>query len=494
MSTLLLPDAAAWQRTDVTPFAHQQRALAKMATRDAFALFMEAGTGKTKILIDDAVRAALTDGIDTVIVTAPNKVHRQWALEQLPTHHAVGVPWAAALTRGGTPTAEWRALVDAPRGVLRWFCVNNELWSYPSIDALLTPVFETGRRVALIVDESHEFKSPSGHGSRRLAAWAAKCVRRRIATGTSTANGYEDWYAQFRLLDWRILGCRTFKDFRSRYCLTSEFKLPGGTRTFTKITGYKDKADLFARIAPYAMSQRKRDCLDLPPAMLVQRPVALHTEQVRAYELLRRHFTRELSDGQVVAETDANTRLLRLQQVVGGFLADAEGTPPRRLSDAWPKLTALLEEVQSLRGPVIVWARFRPELAAIEAALRDVGIGVSPYHGGVSSDDKDRALTAWRAGDTQVFLSNPASGGTGLNLTHAADAVWYSRSFDYVEREQGLARIDRAGQTRPVRQVDLVAEGTVDEYQLAALSRKDGVAVEGMAALRDVLAQPAAGG
>lgn len=456
-----------------------------------FALLFEAGTGKTKILIDDTVRSFLRDEIDTVVICAPNKVHRQWILEQLPAHQIPGLPSLTAVARGGTPNADWRKAIAAPKTVLRWFAINNELFSHESVETLLKPIFVPGRRVLLIVDESHDFKTPSAQGTRRLWSWSRRAVRVRIATGTSIANGYEDWYAQFRILDPDIIGCRTFAEFKTQYCVLSTFKLPHQEREFTKITGYKNRPELFRRVAPYAMSFRRADSPDMPKsAPPVTRAVALSDTQLRHYTQLAKLYMRELEDGTVKSETDANTRLLRLQQIVGGFAAGAElGDPPTRLGASWPKLDAVVDEARAITGPIIAWARFRPELAAIEEVFRKANISYTSYHGGVSSKDKDTNLERWKAGDFQALVSNPASGGVGLNLMHAADAIWYSRSFDQIERTQGLARIDRAGQTKPVRQVDLVAPDTVDEMQLKSLGVKQGRATEASAMLRAAVSQ-----
>lgn len=67
------------------PYAHQKDCLEIMFGREAFALFLEMGCGKSKIVIDETINLIERDMINCVIILAPNGVHENWK-QQYETH------------------------------------------------------------------------------------------------------------------------------------------------------------------------------------------------------------------------------------------------------------------------------------------------------------------------------------------------------------------------------------------------------------------------
>ena len=70
------------------PFAHQLKVFMESRRKRNFALLMEQGTGKTKVALDTAAYLYLNGKIDTLVVIAPNGVHRAWVNKEIPIHMA----------------------------------------------------------------------------------------------------------------------------------------------------------------------------------------------------------------------------------------------------------------------------------------------------------------------------------------------------------------------------------------------------------------------
>jgi superfamily II DNA or RNA helicase len=68
------------------PYAHQMTALEKSWNRETYAYFMEMGTGKTKVLIDNLAMLYDKGKINGALIIAPKGVVGTWYNNELPTH------------------------------------------------------------------------------------------------------------------------------------------------------------------------------------------------------------------------------------------------------------------------------------------------------------------------------------------------------------------------------------------------------------------------
>ena len=134
---------------------------------------------------------------------------------------------------------------------------------------------------------------------------------------------------------------------------------------------------------------------------------------------------------------------------------------------------------------VIVWCRFRPEMDRAEIALRHAGYTVSSLRGGQSQSERDLATKAFAPGQPVsgkiALVGQPAAGGAGINLSGADHAIYATNTFSLKDRDQSEGRIDRPGQTRRPRYVDVIACGpdgqrTVDHSVIDALRKRHDVA------------------
>ncbi len=483
------------------PYAHQLATLKSARDAEVFPFLHEQGTGKSFVVVAETGDLWGRGRIDAVVIVAPNGVHRQWVTKQYEEHCAV--PWRGGVWRSAGRLGDrkrWEATWDPKFVGLRVFSFNVEAFSRTGGRAAkeLRRILNA-MRVYLAVDESSWIKSPGARRTRTLCTQGKHAAYRRILTGTPITNNPLDLYAQFRFLDWSVLGWDTFAGFKSHYAEWEKRRTSRNRQGwYEELIGYKNQAELVSRVLGRFPGCRvlKKDCLDLPPKVYETRPVELTREQRRLYDALAEDGIARLSadpsqggahvpsdrtealwallvdEEGVVRGRNQLVLLMRLQQIVGGFVTD-ESELTREVPGGNPKLEALVALVGELDGKAIIWARFRPEIAAIAFRLQAEGYRVVEYHGGVGTDERTEAVDAFQNDPgVRFFVGQPRSGGLGLTLTAARTVVYYSQDFSYEGRAQSEDRAHRIGQTRSVLYVTLCAEDTVDERVADALAEK----------------------
>jgi SNF2 family DNA or RNA helicase len=216
----------------------------------------------------------------------------------------------------------------------------------------------------------------------------------------------------------------------------------------------------------------------LPPKTYVTYGVSLSPEQRRLYDRVLAEGVIEFDDFRVLTPLQIS-RLLRCQQITGGFVPTGEESTTRALKDN-PKLKLLLDVVSDAQSKTIVWARFQPEIRAIVSALRETygHESVVEYHGSVTTSQRRESARAFQGdGDVRFFVGQQASG-IGIDLYAAEVVYYYSNDFSYEHRYQTEDRAHRIGLVHPVLYVDLVAYDTYDERVRQVLEQARSVADE----------------
>ena len=168
-------------------------------------------------------------------------------------------------------------------------------------------------------------------------------------------------------------------------------------------------------------------------------------------------------------------RIMKLQQVVSGFLID-EYSRNHVIPGGNPRLDALAEEVELTPGKVIIWAQFKKDMDLIARTLRPLGVPFVEYHGDINESKRARALELFRDDERyKVFLGQPQAGGRGLELL-ADKIIWYSHTWSAITRKQACERATKMG-GKNVEIVDFVAPG-VDEYIRGRVERNIEIAAE----------------
>lgn len=434
--------------------AHQKEALAfikKKPSPDFFGLFMDPGTGKTKVGFEKMADLYNEGEIDTALVFAPNGVHTQWIEEQAVDHCPVpyrAVTWVANRTK------KWK---DETRYVLRKrdalliVSVNYEALTTKDGVAFCRWLVKN-RRVAIFADESSRIRNPKAIRTKIALELAPHAVTRGIMTGTPIAKGMENLWSQMQFLSPDILRCRTFVQFRSLYC---KVKPVPGRRGAVMIEGYQRVEELMSLIKPHVFVKTKEECLDLPAKIYVKSPVPLTAEQAKAYQTMREELIVQLSELERVTVAHLISARAKLRQISIGFILDQDRRASEFASNRWERA---MEHLDEARGKVILWTSFRWCLAQWEEILRKNGIGYVRYQKG----DND-SIRYWRKTPScKVFLGNPHSGGIGLNLADASTMIYFNNTDDAEVRWQSEDRAHRIGQTQHLTIVDLFSPNTVE--------------------------------
>jgi SNF2 family DNA or RNA helicase len=479
----------------VSPYRHQSECLGLMSHRTAFAVLMEQGLGKTKTVIDDAESLFREKKITALLVVAPNGVHSNWVRQELPRH--LTVPAQVLEYNSGK-----KGQVGFKRDVLRLLRHDDPAPRHLRILALNVEALSTGgyalelaRRflerypTLMAVDESSRIKTPSAARTKRVLALGKHALYRRILTGTPITQTPFDFYAQFAFLDPGILGFNSYHAFRHRYGIWERqlAQRDGRAWRYETLVRYVNLDELVRRIAPHAYRRTKAECLDLPRKIYQVAYVEPTPLQRRLIARVLEHGVLEFDDFSELTPLQI-TRLLRVQQVLGGFSPSVDEAPARPLPGPNPRLDTLvhLERREPVGltedhpGKMVVWARFRAEINAITHRLQETyGFGSTvEFHGGVTARDKVTNALRFQVDPHVRFLVGQQRSGVGVDLFAAETVTYYSNSFSYEERYQSEDRCHRIGLKHPVIYVDLVARDTVDERIRSVLHRSHRVATD----------------
>jgi len=457
------------------PYAHQREALNRSKNEPVFALFMEQGTGKSKVSLDTAGYQFTVGNIDALIVIAPNGVHTNWIKNEIPTH--LGVGYESFLWHSGKLAAKAykealsEFVTSKTPDRLKVFAMNVDAVATKNGEHTLNELM-TRHRCMLVVDESTRIKSPSAKRTKTLIRLAKKAQVKRILTGTPITQGPLDLYTQMEFLGKEILGHSSYYAFRARYALIKDGYGPGG-KTFKRVVGYRNVDELIEKVAPYSFRVTKDECLDLPAKVYEHIYVELSKEQRKLYTQIKDEFIAEF-DGKELTAPLALTRLLRLQQIIGGFFPNDEDELSKIIGTSNPRMAALLELLEGLPedSQVIIWARFRSEIELIKTTLDSIyGAGTSvTYYGATKSDERADHVQQFQDGNARFFIGNQHTAGLGLTLTAANTVIYYSNDFSLEARLQSEDRCHRIGQTRSVTYYDIEAVDTLDAHVIKTLT------------------------
>lgn len=446
-------------------YAHQARAHEKLGHMKKCALFMGTGTGKTKVSLDKSLRHYCSGDIDCIIVITLKGVHTQWVDEQVPTHVHESIPKICHAWRGMKTVTEKRQLeFFIKQEKLQIFTINVDAFRGDKAYNFIKRLFTRHRgRVMVIIDESQEIATFDSERSRTIQQFGELVEYKMIMSGTPIPKNLVNEWSQFLFLDEDIIGERYVTSFRREYCHMGGFQ-------DSQVVGHKNLEKFNKLVAPYVFRVTKESELDLPPKVYTRHVFDMTDEQHKHYENLRRSFMTKLANGQVATVANAAVLVMRLQQISNGYLTDEDGTIHPFAQN--PRFDALKGIDKRIDGKKIVWAHYNRDVDMLADHFDKRCV---KYVGSTSTKEREYAKRAFMDPDSgiDVFLSNPAAGGTGLNLQgECATAIYYNNSFNAVHRWQSEDRIHRIGTYKTITYIDLVAAKSVDYRILANLKKK----------------------
>jgi SNF2 family DNA or RNA helicase len=473
------------------PFDHQLKVFTNSRDREGYALLMEQGTGKTKIIIDTVSWLYCKGDIDALLIVAPNGVQRNWVLNEIPIHTPDYISYKSTWYSNSPNKKEEAAICQVlDHQGLKIIAMNIESMATAK-GVAFAKKFLLSFRSMLVIDESSTIKNPKATRTKNLLKLSVHAKYRRILTGTPVTQGPLDLFTQFSFLDSQILRCQSYYAFRNKYAIMKEMRTAG--RSFMVVQGYVNTDELANLIAPHSHRVTKVDCLDLPDKLYTKRYVELSLTQRKLYNSLKKDVLVEFN-GKEMSAPLALTKLLRLQQIVGGFFSadvefdisdDGEILPslskriPEAIDEKNPRVESLIELMEETNGKVIIWARFRAEIAEITKRLReDYGTdSCVEYHGGIENDLRSINVQRFQSDpEARFFVGHVQAGGKGLTLHAANTVVYFSNDFSLENRLQSEDRAHRIGQRSNVTYIDFVATNTLDETIVTTLRGKKSVA------------------
>jgi len=456
------------------PYQHQLETLQESYHRNLFALFLEMGLGKSKILLDNAGILFEEGKISGLLIVSPKGNLRNWDINEVNKHLPDRID-RNVLVWQPNHTQKWlhdfKTMVNEPSdGTLNIFLVNVE--AFATVKACkFVEEFMVTHDVMMAVDESTTIKNPKAKRTKHLIKLAPLADYRRILTGFPITKAPLDLYSQCYFLSPNLLGFSSFYAFQARYAITERKQM--GRHAFQQIVGFQKLEELQQSIKDFSIRKIKDECLDLPEKVYVRRHIELTPEQQSVYRTMKREALMVLGE-ELFSTMNVLTQLMRLQQVVAGSLRSPETGETIILKNN--RVQAVLDLLEETSGKVVIFAVFQTDIQELERAITEkFGQGsVASYYGKTPQDERQNIIEKFQDPDSELryFVSNPQTGGRGITLTEASTMIFYSNSYDLELRVQAEDRIHRIGQERSCTYVDLVSQGTVDEQILKNLLSK----------------------
>lgn len=425
------------ERTLTSLLPWQERAVEKLLGIRVGALYMEQGTGKTRTAVEIIHRRK--ERIDRVLWLCPCSIidsikadiskHCEWDQERL-----------------------WVYGIESLSSSLRLY------------DKLLK--FVSSGTCMMVVDESNLVKNDLAIRTRNIIRLGSKCRYRLILNGTPITRSMADLYAQWYLLDWRILGYRSFYRFAANH-LEFDPNRPG------RIVRAHNVDYITEKIAPYCYQVTREECLDLPDKVYEIVPVFLSDEQDRHYDEISEQMLFQLDE----LEPETIYRMFAaLQAVIAGQYVHDDGkhfTTSPMFADPMenPRIRGLMYLLSTRieDEKCIIFCKYTFEIDTICGILGEKAVS---FTGDVPQKRRKEIIDSF-AGVKQYFVANKTCAGYGLNLQFCRNVVYYSNDWNLGTRLQSEDRVHRIGQDQIVNIYDIVAERTLDVRILDCLRRKE---------------------
>jgi superfamily II DNA or RNA helicase len=406
------------------------------------------GLGKTVQAIATAEIMARLFGVERVLVVCPTSLKHQWQREiERFTPRPVEVV-------GGL-----RARREKSFATDTFFKVTNYDTVYRDLDLI-----EAWAPDLVVLDEAQRIKNWSTRTARSVKRIASPYAL--VLTGTPLENRLEELISIVQFVD--------------RYRLGPTFKLLHDHQVrdeVGKVVGYRNLDRIGQTLAPVLLRRLKDQVLDQLPARIDNNffvpmtPLQMkhHTENLEIVARIVAKWRRY----RFLSEADQRRlmiALLRMRMACdNSYLVD-------HTSDHGPKadeaVTLLAELFEQPGTKVVVFSQWLRMHELLVRRFQQRGWDHVLFHGGVPGGKRKDLVDRFRDDpNCRAFLSTDA-GGTGLNLQHATVVLNLDLPWNPAVLEQRIGRVHRLGQAQPVRVVNFVSQGTIEEGMLSVLKFK----------------------
>ena len=419
------------------PYAHQLKALERSWDKENFAYFMEMGTGKSKVLIDNCAMLYDRGDINGLLLIAPKGVYKNWYESEIPKHlpdhiEKKMVLWKSS-DKSGEQVKKLNVLFETGTD-FHVLIMNVEAFSY-DFGKEFARRFLSSHKAMMAIDESTTIKTPTAKRTRNIVGLRELAKYRRILTGSPVTNSPLDLFAQCAFLDPWYLDHQSFYTFRARYSIMKSINL--GSRSVNVVTGYRNLGELSAKIQPFSERVLKDDCLDLPKKTYMKRMVTMTGPQEKVYKEMKKYAMAQL-DGKSVTTSTVMVQLMRLHQITCGHFTADDGSvqeiPSRRVDE----LLDILDEVE---GKAVIWSHYQKDVQRlIKEIKKKHGEGsVVDYYGLTPQEERQNNIKKFQENDKcRFFVGTTQTGGYGITLTAASTMIYFSNGYDLEKRQHQL--------------------------------------------------------
>ena len=398
-------------RFKTEPYAHQRAALGASWDKEEFAYFMEMGTGKSKVLIDNLAILYDYGQIDSALIVAPKGVYKNWVQVEIPKHLPDHIEYKIVAWTPNPNKQEKEELISLfePTNDLAFFVMNIEAFSTKK-GVAFAEKFLLSHKSLFAIDESTTIKNVSARRTKATLKLSKLATYRRILTGFPVTKSPLDLYSQCAFLDEHLLGFSSYYSYRNHFAVLQQRSI--ATHSFQQIVGYRNLDDLKDLLKQFSFRVLKKDCIDLPDKIYTTRVVELTPDQKRIYKELKDYAIAELDNAETVTTNSVITQILRLQQVLCGFTRSDSGEITHIPSNRMKELMAALEEID---GKCIIWANYQHDIRTIVEEIAKVygAQSVAHYYG--ETDANERPLIVAKFQDPtsplRFFIGQPRTGG-----------------------------------------------------------------------------------
>lgn len=436
---LILGEAKEVEYEPRTPFyTYQSNAFQKMVHLVSGALFMDMGTGKTKVAIDLATYRFKQGLIDRLIYLCPINVLAQ-AKNEFEKH---GMPDLWVYFFGIESFSSSKTIADKCASVI-------------------------SNKTMIVIDEIHLLKNIECIRTQAIQRIAQQCCYRLGLTGTPMTHSPRDLFGIFSVLDstGRIIGYNKLSRFMREHIVIDSRK---------QLIGYANIDKLTERLVPFIFQVNKSECLDLPDKIYNTIHADSNLTDNASYKEYLKHYADTRDECLLMYEKSKNPnhimRMIALLQIISGG-----GDYYEKTGYACPKLSQTVEFVKNNPARWIIWCRYTKEIEALQQLFQAEGIGTAKLNGEIRTKDRNAILKRWAKSENHVLISNAATGGVGIDLTASDKVIFYSNSFNYAHRLQAEDRCHRIGQKSNVVYYDIMSGFGIEERVLKNLRMKKNV-------------------
>lgn len=434
---------------------HQQAAYDKLKSLKIGALYMDMGTGKTRTMLELVKQKYDANKIDVVIWLCPCSVIQN--LKDDIRYHLGYLPG--------------------------WFIIKGTE-SVSGSAKLFLRLLKASQsyKCLLVVDESNMVKNPFAMRTRRITEISSHCKYRYILNGTPVSRNEADLFAQWYILDKRVLGYDSYWSFAANHLVYREIKDQWGNKRKTdQVVNVLNVDYLTEKIAPYSFQIKKEECLKLPKKQYFRYQFWLSKEQRDHYADVFDMYMAQVDD----FKSETIYKLFTAcQHVTSGRMVLTGPEKRMETKDIFespldnPRIDALsdvIDDYLESDEQCIIFAKYQREIEEISFLLSQRGFRYTEFTGRLNRTKRIQNLESFRNGECQFLLANKMCGAYGLNLQFCHNVIFYSNDFDFATRQQAEDRVHRLGQTQTVKIIDIVARGTIDEFISENLDKKEGM-------------------